>query len=422
MEETLRRLEAGGSDREGVTTRAIVQLVEPESSTLPLSLVTDAQIRELVREREGSRWLQRRLNEEGSAALQRLSSVLLPEFGELVNHRYANYVLQKMIEAPPGGWAGVEGGQWRVLGEVVRRLPGLAEEMHGCRVLQRALSIVAVSPALPHLLQAMSGHVYSMIKSQFGNHVVQKVIDILGAEERSGGERASGEGLAWVVAEVTAKGSQGLLDLSTDVYGCRVLQKLLQESPACVSVAAPMFDLLQGSIVDLAVDEYGNYVIQHLMARAPEDLVDAMGAELMGRVAILAQHEYASHVVERAMIHSSKKQRRVLIEEVLSSGTVSDHRRSSSALEICLMDQFGNYVVQVMLKTAEPAQRSRMEALILRHRQQLSKYTFGQQILSKLEGFGDESISSPSKEESIDVAIKEITPTYLNQSNTKRQS
>lgn len=216
-----------------------------------------------------------------------------------------------------------------------------------------------------------------------------QVIEVLVEEESKPREdRRPGLSLAFVIQEVsllsaapisyklpiqvTSEGAPGLLRLAQNVYGCRVLQKLLQESPPHLDVAAPLAPLLKGRIAELACHQYGNYVvrmpplslaggdgeavgaqIQYVIAHGRAGVVGEVVGELEGRIVGLSTDEHASHVVEKAVTHAGRAQQRRLIQEMLDSAApakgLSGPPAATTALEACLIDQYANYVVQVSL-------------------------------------------------------------------------
>ncbi|KAG1928720.1 pumilio homolog 2-like [Pimephales promelas] len=89
-----------------------------------------------------------------------------------------------------------------------------------------------------------------------------------------------------------------------------------------------------------------------------------------------------SNVVEKCVIHSSRAERALLIDEVCCQKD-GPH----SALYTMMKDQYANYVVQRMIDMAEPAQRKIIMHKIRPHIATLRKYTYGKHILAKLEKY-----------------------------------
>ena len=103
--------------------------------------------------------------------------------------------------------------------------------------------------------------------------------------------------------------------------------------------------------------------------------------ELRGKVQHLAQHKFASNVVEKCVMNASRSERAMLIEEVLYGDG------ANSALCSMMRDQFANYVVQKMIDVAEPGQRKILMTKIRPHISMLRKYTYGKHIIAKMEKY-----------------------------------
>uniref|UniRef100_A0A3P9ATK4 Pumilio RNA binding family member 2 n=1 Tax=Maylandia zebra TaxID=106582 RepID=A0A3P9ATK4_9CICH len=132
----------------------------------------------------------------------------------------------------------------------------------------------------------------------------------------------------------------------------------------------------------LPLDQYGNYVIQHVLEHGRPEDKSKIVAEVRGKVLVLSQHKFASNVVEKCVIHSSRAERALLIDEVCCQKD-GPH----SALYTMMKDQYANYVVQRMIDMAEPAQRKIIMHKIRPHIATLRKYTYGKHILAKLEKY-----------------------------------
>lgn len=132
----------------------------------------------------------------------------------------------------------------------------------------------------------------------------------------------------------------------------------------------------------LLQDQYGNYVIQHVLEHGRPEDKSKIVAEVRGKVLVLSQHKFASNVVEKCVIHSSRAERALLIDEVCCQKD-GPH----SALYTMMKDQYANYVVQRMIDMAEPAQRKIIMHKIRPHIATLRKYTYGKHILAKLEKY-----------------------------------
>ncbi len=78
-----------------------------------------------------------------------------------------------------------------------------------------------------------------------------------------------------------------------------------------------MLDELHRCTGQLVQDQYGNYVIQHILERGrPVDKTFVI-EKIRGHVLQLSKHKFASNVVEKCVDFGSKRDRQLLIEEVL---------------------------------------------------------------------------------------------------------
>uniref|UniRef100_A0A668UVD9 PUM-HD domain-containing protein n=1 Tax=Oreochromis aureus TaxID=47969 RepID=A0A668UVD9_OREAU len=194
-----------------------------------------------------------------------------------------------------------------------------------------------------------------------------------------------------------------VLPLALQMYGCRVIQKALESISSDQQVILGqvvrmnVIVLLKYQGVSLEMtpktyytvsrdalfkDQYGNYVIQHVLEHGRPEDKSKIVAEVRGKVLVLSQHKFASNVVEKCVIHSSRAERALLIDEVCCQKD-GPH----SALYTMMKDQYANYVVQRMIDMAEPAQRKIIMHKIRPHIATLRKYTYGKHILAKLEKY-----------------------------------
>uniref|UniRef100_A0A9J8B1E8 Pumilio RNA-binding family member 2 n=1 Tax=Cyprinus carpio carpio TaxID=630221 RepID=A0A9J8B1E8_CYPCA len=159
-----------------------------------------------------------------------------------------------------------------------------------------------------------------------------------------------------------------------------IQQKLERATPAESNILS--FSLPLSSACLHLQDQYGNYVIQHVLEHGRPEDKSKIVAEVRGKVLALSQHKFASNVVEKCVIHSSRAERALLIDEVCCQKD-GPH----SALYTMMKDQYANYVVQRMIDMAEPAQRKIIMHKIRPHIATLRKYTYGKHILAKLEKY-----------------------------------
>uniref|UniRef100_A0A3P9J4S8 Pumilio RNA-binding family member 2 n=1 Tax=Oryzias latipes TaxID=8090 RepID=A0A3P9J4S8_ORYLA len=339
---------------------------------------------EFSQDQHGSRFIQQKLERATPAERQMVFGEILQAAYQLMTDVFGNYVIQKFFEfgSPDQKLALAT----RIRGHV---LP-LALQMYGCRVIQKALeSISSDQQVIGDIVRELDGHVLKCVKDQNGNHVVQKCIECV-----------QPQALQFIIDAFQGQ----VFVLSTHPYGCRVIQRILEhctqeqtlpileelhqhseqlgQKYQAVSLEMTPKTYYTVSRDALFKDQYGNYVIQHVLEHGRPEDKSKIVAEVRGKVLALSQHKFASNVVEKCVIHSSRAERALLIDEVCCQKD-GPH----SALYTMMKDQYANYVVQRMIDMAEPAQRKIIMHKIRPHIATLRKYTYGKHILAKLEKY-----------------------------------
>uniref|UniRef100_A0A3Q2VMM5 Pumilio RNA-binding family member 2 n=1 Tax=Haplochromis burtoni TaxID=8153 RepID=A0A3Q2VMM5_HAPBU len=285
----------------------------------------------------------------------------------------------------------------------LRDLPGhmveFSQDQHGSSVflivpcfLQSRFIQQKLERATPAERQMVFGEIlqaaYQLMTDVFGNYVIQKFFEV--------------GSIPFIINYSHIFGS--VFVLSTHPYGCRVIQRILEHCTQ--EQTLPILEELhqhseqlgqkyQGVSLEMTPktyytvsrdalfkDQYGNYVIQHVLEHGRPEDKSKIVAEVRGKVLVLSQHKFASNVVEKCVIHSSRAERALLIDEVCCQKD-GPH----SALYTMMKDQYANYVVQRMIDMAEPAQRKIIMHKIRPHIATLRKYTYGKHILAKLEKY-----------------------------------
>ena len=124
--------------------------------------------------------------------------------------------------------------------------------------------------------------------------------------------------------------------LSTHPYGCRVIQRILEHCdadqtaqildeihPQTEQLTQVLFITHDTAMITLGInfflqDQYGNYVVQHILEHGRPDDKLKITNEMRGRVVQLAQHKFASNVIEKCVTSSSRATRALMIDEVCS--------------------------------------------------------------------------------------------------------
>jgi len=120
--------------------------------------------------------------------------------------------------------------------------------------------------------------------------------------------------------------------LAGSKYGCRVIQKAIEEGSADDHIL--IAKELKGKVTDLYRSPNGNYVVAKLIEKMPAKSISWILAELKGSMVNVARHQYGCRLLERLLEHGSSEQVADIVEELLPD-----------AEPLC-RHPFGNFVMQ----------------------------------------------------------------------------
>ncbi|CAH1422019.1 unnamed protein product [Lactuca virosa] len=310
----------------------------------------------------------------------------------------------------------------------------LAKDQHGCRILQSKFEN-PTKEEIELVLTHVMGSISDLMKHQFGNYLMQKLVAVCNADQK-----------ALILRELTQKPFDIIL-VSMSPYGTRAIQSLLEnlEDPQqimmvtralhrgasklandpnghhviqsclvhfdsdfnqlilediannCFSVATDKsgccvlqacLDRSHGKIrnclvaeimvnaIQIAEDPFGNYVLQHMVGMKIRELTQVLVRQLKGQFSSLSRNKYASNVVEKCLTETDSDIRETIIFELIKTP-------NSLAL---LLDPYGNFVIQSALNASkEGLAYECLRNLISRNESSMQSNLYGKKILESIE-------------------------------------
>jgi pumilio RNA-binding family len=327
---------------------------------------------EFSRDQEGSRLIQRKL--EGLQCTDNEKDMVFSEvFKEalgLMTDVFGNYVIQKLFEH------GLPNHR-KLLATVVKgNVLALTLQTYGCRVIQKALEVIDEEDQTM-VASELDGHVLRCVLDQNGNHVIQKCI-----------ERIPPQNVTFIVQSFIGN----VQNLAVHAYGCRVIQRILEYCEDHYEVISPILDEILDNVHILARDQYGNYVVQHVLINGKELYQCAIIERLRNDSLELAQHKFASNVVEKMFHYGSHEDKTIILADLLRINA-----DGTSALHVMMKDQYANYVVQKIIDLADDAQRRQIIDHIKPHIATLRRYTYGKHIIARIEKLHTMNKAAPNQ-------------------------
>ncbi|KAJ4325337.1 mRNA binding protein puf3 [Fusarium piperis] len=364
-------------------------------------------------DQQGSRFVQSQIDSANSDEKDRIFREIEPNAVQLMKDLFGNYVIQKFFD---------HGSQVQksILADKMKgKMVDMSIQMYSCRVVQKALDHILVNQQA-ELVQELKEKIIEVIKDEHGNHVVQKIIQLVPREH-----------IGFIMDAFKGR----VKEFATHNYGCRVIQRILEHG--LEDDKAMFLEELHNSWRFLFNDQYGNYVAQHIIEKGEPKDRDRVVTMVMSQLLTLSRQKQASNVVERCIKHCTPQQRtemQKLITTVGEDGTMP--------LQHMMSDQFGNYVIQKLLKRVESVEREALKDKIRPLLDELRRSGTSKQVQAISRLLEDESesetattpattpASTPSATPAlntasalhVDVNSSTPTPVLTNESNSPQSS
>ncbi|KAF7138135.1 hypothetical protein RHSIM_Rhsim07G0222300 [Rhododendron simsii] len=313
------------------------------------------------------------------------------------------------------------------------RIVSLAKDQYGSRLLQTEFEDLG-EDEIEMVLMEVIDHVGELMKDQFGNYIVQKLVKVCNERQRTlmilaltniqnqlisiclnpHGTRVVQRLLETIdsqrqISLVLSALSPGAVVLATDPNGHHVIQQclihfsnednkyLLNEiADNCLKIATnkhgccvlqACVDHSQGEYreslvadiiayaIHLAEDPYGNYVVQHLLGLKIREVTKNLVKQFEGSFVSLSCNKYASNVMEKCLTEAGEEVSSQILMEFLRSPDVS----------MLLIDPFGNFVIQSALSVSKGVIRSALLNVIRANAAILRTNMYGRKVLDRLD-------------------------------------
>ncbi|GKV43218.1 hypothetical protein SLEP1_g50535 [Rubroshorea leprosula] len=172
------------------------------------------------------------------------------------------------------------------------------------------------------------------------------------------------------------------IEVATNRSGCCVLKR-------CLAYAEPqakerILAEITANALLLSEDEFGNYVVQYSIADMEEPCYDYVmenvAAMLEGNFVSLSMNKYASNVVEKLLIWSSKRGAMDITARIVNE--IMNHPNFVKVLQ----DNYGNFVAQTALLASKGELRRILVSRIESNYPLLHSHPFGEKVLGRIKG------------------------------------
>lgn len=306
----------------------------------------------MSKDQHGCRYMQRKLEDGAPGHIEIIFSETCPHIVELMTDPFGNYLCQKLFEHCN------DEQRSALIETAAHALPAIALNQHGTRALQKMIEHLRTDGQVNTIISSLAHKVVDLVQDLNGNHVIQKCLQVLGAERCQFIYDSVGEACVIV---------------GTHRHGCCVLQRCIdhaqgyQRNQLVAQITRCAFDLVQ--------DAYGNYVVQYILDLDEVNYTRPLCQSFHGKVAALSKQKFSSNVIEKCIRVADPNTKAGMIEELLTG----------NELERMLRDSFANYVVQTALDYGDNVHKQRMVDIITPILPAIKQTPHGRRIASKIQ-------------------------------------
>ena len=350
----------------------------------PVDLVAfPGAVEQLAKDQTGSRYVQFRFERGSAVEAGCIAEQLLADFHAMSRDAFGNYAVQKIMDGKRHQC--IEGLVAAALADCV----SLAEHVYGCRVVQKAIEVCSIEQWTA-VSQVLQENLMRFVYHEHGNHVVQKWVQSCPSRGRAADA---------LMVKTVASLKKHAPTLALHMYGCRVLQRLVEAAPQAL-LKKQLYPSLLRKAASLVLDQFGNFVLQHMLAHGDDTTRAAVAKALTPGVVKAAGHKCASNVLERLLESCAAPEVDAVVWQVLRGPVAAAaHKQNlvsvagfkllqpaaarNSPVRSLLVDRFGNYVLQKALAVAPMSSRVALADAIRVNAEVLTSLSFGQAIVDR---------------------------------------
>lgn len=306
----------------------------------------------MSKDQHGCRYMQRKLEDGAPGHVDIIFQETYEHIRELMTDPFGNYLCQKLFEH-------CSNEQRTILIKTASpALPVIALNQHGTRALQKMIEHLYNEEQINLIIQSLSPKVVDLVQDLNGNHVIQKCLQVLGAERSQ-----------FIYDRV----GHNCVIVGTHRHGCCVLQRCIDHAQGVQR--AQLVAQITNCAFDLVQDAFGNYVVQYILDLDEMTYTIPLCQSFRGKIVPLSKQKFSSNVIEKCLRVADLETRIMMIDEMLVP----------QDLERMLKDPYANYVVQTALDISDPATKNRMVEMIVPVLGNIKSTPHGRRIASKIQ-------------------------------------
>ncbi|EPS59963.1 hypothetical protein M569_14840 [Genlisea aurea] len=201
-----------------------------------------------------------------------------------VHDQNGNHVIQKCIECVPQDHIRF------IISSFLGHVVNFSMHPYGCRVIQRILEHFDDPEVQQMILDEIIGSVCKLSQDQYGNYVIQHIVQYGGPEQRSA-----------IIGQLSGQ----IVKMSQQKFASNVVEKCLihgssKERQALVTEILGTTDDDNEPLQAMMKDQFGNYVVQKVLETCSDDESrELILSRIRLHLNVLKRYTYGKHIVSR---------------------------------------------------------------------------------------------------------------------------
>ena len=236
----------------------------------------------------------------------------------------------------------------------------LSKDQGACRYLQNLLD-TNPQETLNYLYKPLCSNILQLINDPFGNYLIQKIIMYLNEDQ---------------LFEILNIISHVFSEICNNIYGTRVIQTII-DNLKTPKVRNYFFQLLKPIVIHLLKELNGTFVVQKF-SKMYSDYTNAISDIIIKDSHILSTHRHGCCVIQKYLELNDPYLVPKLIDKLLDKSL------------LLIVDQFGNYVIQTILKKNNKNYGNKLAEKILENLVYYAKHKYSSNVVEKCFNYCDD--------------------------------
>ena len=302
----------------------------------------------IAKNQSGCRYLEKKIEDNPELTENLFFNNILSFVEELSTDQFGNYFIKKMFNYLH------ENKLLQLIAILFPVIQNVGTNIYGTRVLQDLIDYLKTEKLLLAFIKSIIPYISTFINDSNGVHIIYKLINVNNP----------------IINKIHEEICNQIQVIGINRKGCSFLKKYFELMK--LDKIENIVKVIENNLMKIITDQYGNYLIQSIVLFDNEKLKENIINQIAENICFYSNQKFSSNVVEKCFDDDFIK------NKVMCQMLIEDNFRNM------LLNNFGNYVVQKAIISADEETQEKFFKMIIPLIPQLQKLSFGQKLLSKL--------------------------------------